>query len=205
MKKIGLFGGTFDPIHLGHINMALALKEIHGLDHVFFVIANRNPLKPRGTLAAPHHRLNMVKIALRAFLGCSPLSLELRRPGPSYMIDTVLELKKKKKFQDCRFYLLMGEDLIEELPRWKDIHMLLHFAPPLIAKRKGGPKLRKMKDAALESAIRKGLTETPTFDISATDIRKRCSSGRPLGHMLDKNVLRYIKNHHLYSLTKDNE
>src|SRR5207244_3092000 len=99
LKKVGIFGGSFDPIHFGHIAMALALKEAHKLEEVLFIPANVNPKKQESVLTPAEHRLNMLKLALKDVPGCAVSTVELEREGPSYMIDTLHVLKKKKAYK----------------------------------------------------------------------------------------------------------
>ena len=203
MQKIGIFGGTFDPIHIGHIAMAIALKEAHHLDHIFFVPARANPHKHKGPSTAPQHRIHMLRLALRQVPDCSILTLELKRtspsPSPSYMIDTVLTLKSQKKFSNSQFFLLLGQDLLPQFSEWKSPHELIKLAPPLIAMRGAVPPAGTwQKDPALKKALIQGMTDTPLFDVSATEIRQRITRGLYCGHLLHQAVYRYIIKHKLY-------
>lgn len=202
MKRIGIFGGTFDPIHLGHLLVAIALKEAHSLDHVYFLPAQMNPQKQNSKAASAEHRCQMIKIALRGVPGCSLLSLELDRPGPSYMIDTLRLLKTKKPFKNSELFLLMGEDLLETFTEWKEPHAIVRLCQPLIARRtECSPLGRWQHDPELSEAIFRGMTKTPLFDISATDIRARLKKGVFCGHLIHKAVLHYI---HKYKVYNDN-
>lgn len=200
-ERIGIFGGTFDPVHLGHLAMAIALQEAHKLDRVLFVPANVNPQKQEHVTVAAQHRLNMLKIALKGVSACSIIDLELKRAAPSYMIDTLFALKKMKRYKEAEFFLLMGADLLAQLAAWKSPHELIQLAPPLIAMRQG-VKIDKdwpsMQDPLLKEAILKGITQTPLYDVSATEVRNRLKNGLFCGHLVDKAVLRYIQRHHLY-------
>lgn len=199
MKKIGIFGGTFDPIHLGHLNIAIGLQEAHGLDHILFVPAKINPLKTVVQPTSSEHRLKMLQLTLKDVPHCSVSTLELERPSPSYMIDTVLELKKKKKFASAALFLILGEDLLSTITQWKSVHELLRLAPPLIAQRNclpiDGPW---QNDPELKKIICNGITKTSLFDVSSTEIRLRVKKNLFCGHLLDKATLRYIYRQQLY-------
>ena len=199
LKKVGIFGGSFDPIHFGHLAIALALKEAHKLDEVLFIPANVNPKKQESVLTPAEHRLNMLKIALKDVPGCTVSTIELDREGPSYMVDTLQELKKKRAYKNCALYLLMGEDLLSQFSEWKEPHEIASLSQPLVARRHGvGFFGAWFEDPILKPIVFKGLTDTPLFDISSTDIRKRIKEDLYCGHLVDKEVLRYIKQHKLY-------
>ncbi|MDB6081187.1 MAG: putative nicotinate-nucleotide adenylyltransferase [Chlamydiia bacterium] len=199
MMRIGIFGGTFNPIHLGHLAIAIALKEAHYLDHVYFVPTHTNPQKQGVTAASSEHRLKMLRSALRGIADCSILTLELNRPGPSYMIDTVRELKKDKRFKEAELFLLMGEDLLQRFSEWKSPQELVQYCQPLVAKRSGAELTGDwQKDPELRDAILRGITETPLYDVSATNIRERLKNGLFCGHLVDRSVLLYIKKERLY-------
>ncbi len=169
MKKVGFFGGSFDPIHFGHIALALRLLEAHQLDEILFCPAFCSPFKlDRPPLAQAEHRLAMLKLALDhpKFQICP---LEIERGGPSYTIDTLRILKK----EGTCFRLLLSEEAALYLDRWKDSEELVRLSPPLI-----GPRER---------------------DISSTDIRARLKKKLYCGHLIPAKALDYIYAHRLYS------
>jgi nicotinate-nucleotide adenylyltransferase len=197
-KKYGIFGGTFDPVHVGHIAMAIALKEAYHLDHIFFIPAQINPLKKNRPLASSKDRVHMLKLALRGIPDCSILTLELKRSGPSYMIDTIRALKKK--YPKADFYLLLGEDVLSQITKWKDVHELFELAPPVIARRPGCVHTGKWKrDKMLAQAIQKGFrADVFVGNVSSTDVRKRLKRGLFCSHVVHQDVLKYIKRKKLY-------
>jgi len=196
-ERIGIFGGTFDPIHLGHVAMALFLKEAHQLNQLFFIPAGQNPHKVGKIAASKKHRLKMVELALKDVPGCKVLDLEITRKGPSYMIDTLKKLSTL--YPKASFFLLLGEDLLSTIDEWKSVHQLFQMAPPLVAARKSAVLQGKwQKDPILKKMIEKGRTETSLFDISATEIRTRIKEGLYVGHLLHPRVLRYIEKERLY-------
>lgn len=185
MRKVGLYGGTFDPFHLGHLALAINLKEALQLDEVWLIPANLNPL--RSTAAASfEHRLAMAEEAAALIPGFCTCGIEGERPAPSYTIDTVIELKKRHP--DCSFILLLGDDAAESLPHWHRTEELQALIPIAIGKRKVG--LEKLQGEYIP---------TPLYEISATDIRERLRKKKFCGHLLPQSVLDYIYKHKLYT------
>lgn len=199
MKKVAIFGGTFDPIHLGHINVAISLKDHFSLDHVLFVPACVNPHKRHAKMASCLDRAKMVKLAIKDLPWASLEMCELNRAPPSYMIDTILELKKKRKWQNCQFYLLMGQDVLPNLHLWKDYELLFEQARPLVAIRScDSVSLDEKLSKSASKIVQDGMVKTPIFDISASDIRCRIKKGLYVGHLLPHLVHQYINKLSLY-------
>lgn len=195
MKRWGFFGGTFDPIHFGHLNLAINLLEIHHLDHILFSPANFSPLKGSNMpTASAKDRFEMTKLALEGMPNCSLLKLELEREGPSYTIDTMKELIRLHP--NVQFHLIVGEDILEGLPKWKHVEELLTLAPPLTGTRPGDnlPKL----PLAIEKWIDRGRTDIPSMEISSTELRARLIQKKYCGHLIPAKVLDYIHAHRLY-------
>lgn len=195
MKRFGFFGGTFDPIHLGHLNLARSLLEKHHLDHVFFSPANFSPEK--GSVppkASTKDRKAMVQLAIEGIEEFSLIDLELEREGPSYTIDTIQFLMKE--YPEEQFYLILGEDVLEGLPRWKEIDTLLELAPPLVGTRPNAkiPKLPPL----IQKTIEKGKTAITPMEISSTDLREGLSQKKAYTDLIPPKVLDYIHTHRLY-------
>lgn len=137
MKRIGLLGGSFDPLHFGHLNMAIALLEAHRLDEVLFCPAHTSPSKMTSPPAAsPEHRLAMVSLGIQKIKPFSLLDWEAVKQGPSYTIDTVKRLKSERH---STLFLLLGEDQLPDLHRWKDVEELFTLCQPLVAARDNKP------------------------------------------------------------------
>lgn len=197
--KIGLYGGTFDPIHLGHINLAVELAELRGLDEVWFCPAQSNPHKtdiPGGSMS---QRMAMVQVAVQDIPNFKVIDNEARRPAPSYTIDTLKELKEAYPNND--FYLLLGEDSISGFFRWYQLPELLGIAKIFTGSRTGEFDKNRYsgEDQRVLAALVEGLTQTRLMDISATMIRDRLSRGLYCGHLLPGKVIDYIKQNGLYS------
>lgn len=195
LKHWGFFGGTFDPIHFGHLNLAINLLEIHNLDHIFFSPANFSPTKEESLpTATAKERLEMTKLALEGMPNCSLLHLELDREGPSYTIDTIKELLRLHS--GVQFHLILGEDVLEGLPRWKQVEELLTLAPPFTGTRPGA-KLPELP-LPIRKWVDQGKTDIPSMEISSTELRQRLIQKKYCGHLIPAKVLDYIHAHRLY-------
>jgi nicotinate-nucleotide adenylyltransferase len=198
-KKIGIYGGTFNPIHLGHVNLALELQERHCLDEVWFIPTSLNPHKiDNDPPVSAQDRLEMVKLAIADIPTFYLKDLELHRAGPSYTIDTLRTLIQEPT--PHQYYLLLGEDAISGFFHWKLVNEIVDSIPLLIGTRTGNwmdfnPEGHEPK---IVEAIRKGITQTRCMDISSTDIRERIKKDLYCGHLLPANVLKYIGFHSLF-------
>lgn len=201
MKKIGLLGGSFDPIHFGHLNLALELKEKRNLDEVWLIPAQINPHKIDTQPVSFEHRFAMVRLAIEGMPDFFLNNLESKRSPPSYTIDTVRLLieEDRKLGLSNQFYLLLGEDGIHHFSRWHQAEDIVRLVPLAIGSR-FNPDLTSLlsHSEAIQTAIRKGLTQTRRMDISSTDLRKRLSKGLYCGHLMPSAVLHYIEKNGLY-------
>lgn len=194
-RRIGFFGGTFDPIHFGHLNLAVQIKEAHQLDQVFFSPANFSPEKTGAPPLAPKKaRREMVEIAIADVKEFTLLDIELEREGPSYTIDTIEFLLQK--YPDTEFFLILGEDILPGLPKWKDVDRLITLAPPLVGCRPGAKQ--PLLPSHLEKAIAEGRTIIPSMDISSTELRELLHQKKYCGQWIPSKVLDYIHQHQLY-------
>lgn len=200
-KKIGLLGGTFDPIHFGHLNLAFELLEKKQLDEVWFIPAQINPHKRENPPTSMDHRLAMVQLAIQEIPFFHIKDLEKERPPPSYTIDTLRTFIAEEATSPTphHFYLLMGEDFVPGFMHWHLPEEIVKLVPLLIGSRTGMWQV-EMEDFSLpiREAIQKGLISTRLIDISATDIRKRFADGLYCGHLIPAPVLHYIQKHRLY-------
>lgn len=196
MEKIGIFGGTFDPVHFGHLNLAFHLKEAHGLSEVWWIPAHINPLKEKKP-ALGSHRLEMLKLAVHGIPEFKVLDFEVKKKEPSYTIETIRELKSQ--FPDKEFYLLLGDDILEEFMQWKDPLELLKLAKPLVYARKSlkKPELSFLPEE-VRDIFRKGWTEGPVLEISSTQVRDLLRKKLFTDHLVPPEVLDYIEAGGLY-------
>lgn len=190
MKKIGIFGGTFDPIHFGHIHIALSMQEIKALDEVWFCPAHKSPHKLHKETSSPHHRLEMLKLALADVPRTKIIENELKRDGPSYMVDTLKELLVEHP--DCHFGLILGEDAAAAFHQWREPEVILTLADLYIASRTKPP-------SSFPEKVQNALVPLPSIEISSTVIRSRLSQNLYCGHLLPTPVLHYATSHHLYT------
>lgn len=197
-NTVGFFGGTFDPVHFGHINLAIQMLEAHKLDRVVFCPARYSPLKESQLpSASEEHRLNMVKLAISPIPQFILIDWEVQKEGPSYTIDVIRFLKKTT--QDTEFRLILGEDSLVDLPRWKDVEALLSLAPPLVGSRHLYIENNlSLLPASMREWIKKGMTQIPIMDVSSTGLRERLFQGLYCGHLIPAKVLDYIQENQLY-------
>jgi len=198
-KTIGILGGTFDPIHFGHLNLAVEILEKWPLDEVWFCPAQCNPFKEKEGEEAKH-RLKMVNLALMPFPKFRAIDIELNRDGPSYTIDTLKQLIEKEKLapERSQFVLLMGGDAAMSFPKWRNAEEIVSLVPLAVGLRLGEISHFKEDNTSIAQAIKKGCFPTNQMDISATEIRERLKKRLPCAHLVPKEVLDYIKTFCLY-------
>lgn len=203
-KLVGLYGGSFDPLHNAHLHLAFELMEHHGLDEVWFIPAQISPFKVDSVAVSASHRLKMVELALEGISEFRPLDIECRRPGVSYTVDTVEEiLRAEAEYGDPahpnRYHLLLGDDSVASLAKWHRIDELVELIPLLIGVREGASASDcKEASPALLEAVSKGLTDTSRWSISATQVRQRLRERSYCGHLVPPKVLDYIYQNQLY-------
>ncbi len=197
-RKVGVIGGSFDPVHFGHLHLAISLQEHWELDQVLFCPAALSPFKasapPR---CRPADRLAMLELALYGIPRLGILDTEIHQSGPSYTVDT---MRHYKQAHDVELFLLIGEDLLSELHQWKNVEELLELATPLTGSRESKMPLMLPKlSPALLQRIQRGLTKIPIIEISSTDIRARLAKKQYCGHLVPSSVLSYMQQKDLYS------
>jgi len=200
-KKIGLFGGTFDPIHLGHLNLAIELKEKRLLDEVWFIPAYISPFKTGFPPALAQHRLKMIQLALQEFTGFYVTDLELNRPPPSFTMDTIRSFCESDIGDQSQYFWLMGEDHLATFHHWYQWQEILKSVTLLIGSRFQPHSMEKFYDECeLNRAIQIGWTKTRLMDISSTDVRQRLAENLVCSHLLPSAVIQYIRQNQLYEL-----
>jgi nicotinate-nucleotide adenylyltransferase len=197
--RAGLFGGTFDPIHLGHLSVARSIQTTLKLDKVIFVPAG-HPWMKAGTPVLPvKDRVAMVRLAVARRKAFELSTIEADRPGPSYAVDTMDTLRRQLGTGSGLFFLL-GSDALMDIAKWKEPQRLIQLCQ-LVAFGRPGCQLLRME--ALEAAVpgvskRVIFVEVPQVDIRATDIRRRVAEGRSIQRLVPRAVERYILEHGLY-------
>lgn len=196
--RLGILGGTFDPVHRGHLALAAAARDELRLGRVLFVPAGQPWRKAEGSITADEHRVAMLRGALEAERGFEIATLELERAGPSYTVDTLEALRAGGPGNEMFF--ILGEDAVADLPNWVRPERILELAKLAVARRSGG------HSEAVEEAARRlpGLAERvvwlamPLVEVSATEIRERVRRGLPIGGMVLPAVEAYIREQGLY-------
>jgi nicotinate-nucleotide adenylyltransferase len=202
--KTGVLGGTFDPVHNGHISMAETAARKLGLDKVILVPAGRPITRPDQSVTPAEHRLKMLRLAVKDKPRLAVSDIEIKRPGPSYTVDTLREIHKKNGYK-AEIYFILGWDSLEQLPQWREpaeiIRLCLLAAVPR-------PGCRKPDINALEQKIpgisgRVIFLDEPEIDISATAIRAKIAGGETADNLVPVPVADYIKKHKLYTRAGD--
>jgi nicotinate-nucleotide adenylyltransferase len=197
--KEGILGGTFDPIHNGHLEVAREARTRLGLDQVLFVPASCPRLRETGPVAAPEQRVHMVRLAIGdvPYYGLS--TVEIERPGPSCTVDTVAELVEQIGPAD-EFFLILGWDNLAELPRWREPARLIKLCRIAAVPRPGYvlPDLEALARKVPGLKERVTLLDGPHIDLSASEIRRRVCRGLPIAHLVPAPVADYIKEQRLY-------
>ncbi len=197
--NIGVLGGTFDPIHLGHLAIAEEARLRLNLTKVLFVIAGQPWLKTDRAITPSKHRVTMVKCAIAGNPYFELSTIEIERPGPSYTVDT-MDILRREQGAETKFFLLLGWDSLAELPKWKEPARLVQLCRLVAITR---PGFSRPDVKALESSV-PGITQSvvwldiPPVDISSSDIRDRVARGLSIRSLVPDDVERYIKQHKLY-------
>ncbi|MFC0473426.1 nicotinate-nucleotide adenylyltransferase [Halalkalibacter kiskunsagensis] len=190
MKKIGLFGGTFNPPHLGHLLFAQEVLVAYELDEIWFIPVNVPPHKESDDLASNQDRVDMLIGATDENERFHVNTIELEREGPSYTIDTMKQLIQL--YPKDQFFFLIGGDMIEYLPKWERIDELIKLVTFIGVKRPGS----SVGTTVYASKVR--LLEMPQVELSSTTIRQRVQEGKPITYMVPKVVETLVKERALY-------
>ncbi len=192
--RIGLFGGTFDPIHVGHLIVAEEAREVLDLDRVIFIPCGVPPHKHPHRISDPALRLEMTRLAIEGNKHFELSDFEIGQQAASFTVETV-EHFKGVLGADAELFLIVGADSILEIPTWREPQKLLSQCRPVVAGRPGfdldglGPELRE-RGSVLEGVL---------VDVSSTDIRKRVAAGRSIRYLVPASVASFISEHKLYS------
>jgi nicotinate-nucleotide adenylyltransferase len=210
--RVGIFGGSFNPIHFGHLRAAEEVREMLKLDLVYFVPASSPPHKPEGELAPAEHRLQMVRLATKGNRHFMASDAEVRRAGRSYTIDTAKHFTTTLRNQ-AQIFILMGSDQFVELETWKDCDELVKLCSVAVHTRlRDGEMAPRVSLAALNrfgytreqdhyvnsSGQTLSFVQTTFFPISATQIRQKLSNKESINYLMPGDVVDYIRRHALY-------
>lgn len=190
--RIGIYGGSFNPIHKGHTQLAASIVEQGLVDELWLMVSPLNPLKQASTsdIAEFEHRLKMAELATQGIEGVKVSDFERHLPLPSYTITTLGELQKA--YPEHEFVLVIGADNWERFPRWYHADEIIERYQILIYWRPGC----EIDESSLPASVK--MVDTPLYDVSSTQIRDSVKNGRMMRRWLDEKVARYIKRHQLY-------
>ncbi len=198
LARLGVLGGAFDPPHLAHVALAQAALEQLQLDQLRVFPTGQAWHKPQ-TLSAPEHRLAMARLAFRQLPRTVIDERELRRPGPTYTIDTLRELKAE--LPAAQLFLVMGEDQAIALTRWREWEAVLGLVVICIAARAAAHAGWDSTQSGLPAQAEVRLLQLPQMPESATEVRERAAAGEAIGHLVPPAVASYIERHRLYQPT----
>jgi nicotinate-nucleotide adenylyltransferase len=190
--KIGLYFGTFNPIHIGHLIIANHMAEYSGLNQIWMVVTPHNPLKKKETLLDDHKRLNLVALATEDFPKIKPSDIEFKLPQPNYTVHTLAHLQDK--FPQHEFSLIMGEDNLKSLHKWKNYEVILQnhdiYVYPRIS--------TETENLEFKNHPRIHLIDAPIVEISSTFIRESIKNKKNIQPLIPYKVWEYIDYNNLY-------
>jgi nicotinate-nucleotide adenylyltransferase len=199
--RLGIYGGSFDPVHLGHLLVAENCREQQKLDEVWFIPAAISPHKRHSAPADPQHRLEMLKLAIGGYEPFRLSTLEIDRGGVSYTVDTLEALHAEDPSREM--FLILGADALEDLPTWKDPARICELAIPLVVRRAYAPDpdfsvlARLMSHERIVTAQAAQVNMAP-IGIASSDIRRRITAGKSIRFRTPRAVEKYIETHGLY-------
>lgn len=194
--RIGILGGTFDPIHFGHLAIAEEARVALHLTSVLIIPAGAQPLKTGRHVASAQQRLAMARLACATNPAYDVLDLEIERAGPSYTVVTLAQLHERYPGE---LHLILGADALNDLPRWREVERVLALAR-LVGVARPGITLDLARMEAAIPGVRSRLTlvEGPRLEISSTNLRRRVAAGQPIRYQTPDAVVEYIEHHRLY-------
>lgn len=207
MTRLGILGGTFDPIHYGHLDAADAARHAFSLDGVLFVPAHDPPHKPTEPGASGADRLAMASLAIEGRVGDRVSDIELRREGPSYTVTTLRDLHAQG-WTPTQLYFIIGTDAFAEIATWYAYPAVLECAHFIVVTRPGSADVSPTQHGQERPEHAQHGTgiyhvSAPTRDVSSTVIRARLATGQPIDDLVPAPVERYIRTHHLYGAADD--
>lgn len=200
-RKLGVFGGTFNPIHNGHLNIAEGFHKKLGLDEILMIPDNSPPHKSGDGILPGAVRLEMCRLAVEKIDYIKPIDIELQRNGKSYTVDTLRELRTR--FPEDRLYLIMGEDMFLTINQWLNYKKIIEYADLCTTMRQSG-KMQKLIDFAgflsNNYGARCHVEDIPVFECSSTEIRDEIRKGNIPEGLVPQKVITYIYQNNLYQI-----
>ncbi len=202
MRKVGLFGGTFDPPHIGHIKVLTEAQKRLGLDSLILIPAGGPPHKANKRVTDRSHRLHMAELAFSGLPDCRISEYEIRKQTPSYSVDLVKHFRQK--LPDCELYFIIGADSFADLPTWWHYRELLTLCRMIVVSRPDTEKAELLqKFEGNETPPRVFFLDNVHMDISSTQIRALIYANKDVSELVPENVRQYIKENHLYESKAD--
>jgi len=199
MRRTGILGGTFDPIHCGHVDVARAAQDALGLTEIVVITSNVPPHRP-APLASGYHRFAMAALAVSGRPGWRVSDVELRSAAPSYTVTTLRRFHEEG-YSTAELFFLIGADAFAEIESWREYPRILELAHFVVVSRPGFP-LGKPVGLAASLAARIVPIDAPTADVSATIIRQRIAAGESIAGMVPSPVRQHIEQHGLYTSSR---
>jgi nicotinate-nucleotide adenylyltransferase len=201
--RLGIFGGSFDPVHYGHLLLAESAREQLALDEVWLIPAAVSPFKVGQEQAPAKARLEMLELALAGSEHLRASPLEIDRGGISYTVDTLAEIARQQP--GAKLFLLMGADSLRDFPKWRGPAQICELATPAVVRRGGAPDpdiggLVAIVSPERLAEIRAAQVQMPLIELSSTDLRARAAAGQSLRYRTPRAVEKYIETHRLYRL-----
>jgi nicotinate-nucleotide adenylyltransferase len=198
--RIGVYGGTFDPIHVGHLAAAEAVRETQQLDRIVFVPNWQQPLKPNTPKASAAQRLAMVKLAVEDNARFAVCDIELHAKAPAYTIDTLDALRREAP--DDRFQFIMGVDAVLQFALWRQPARILAEYEPIVMLRAGwrGPDWSALEAIHPDARRLAHVVEVPLLEVAAHELRDRVQAGRSVRYLVPERVRQFIEDNALYCL-----
>ncbi len=197
--KIGIIGGTFDPIHNGHLIIAEYARTTLSFDKVIFMPSGSHPFKDNKKISESNLRCDMVLLAIDTNEYFEMSLLEIKKMGTTYTIDTIIDLKEK--YKDDELYFIFGTDILFEIDKWKDIEKLSDLCKFVLLSRPGKDDeeiINRIESLKFSYNISIGIVNSPMIEISSTEIRERVSNNLSIKYLVPENVEKYILDNNLY-------
>ncbi|HEY40503.1 MAG TPA: nicotinate-nucleotide adenylyltransferase [Dehalococcoidia bacterium] len=202
--KTGILGGTFDPIHKGHLAVAEEVRSRLNLDEVLFIPVGQPWRKTGASILPAEHRIEMVRLAIADRPSFSLSTIEVNREGPSYTIDTLEELRSARGVGNELFFIV-GWDSLTDLPNWRAPERIIHLCQLVAVPRPGyfPPDLKSLENSVPGISERVILLDGPEVDVSASQIRERVTRGLSISGLVSEAVEKYIREHGLYLASEE--
>ena len=199
--RIGIFGGSFDPIHQGHLILAEACREQVELDQVWFMPCAVQPHKNSGARATDRQRVEMIELAIAGHDGFSLSKIEIERGGTSYTVDTLKQIRESNS--EDELFLLMGDDSLESFESWREPQTICELAVPVIVNRPGSGKvdlsvLQQFVDGQRFELFQSSTVQSPMIEISSSNIRSSVADEKSIRYQIPRSVQKYIEINALY-------